>query len=366
MKYTLKNDDRHAIRCLHDRLARHGLFTLMAAYSNEQERIQAMDFDLPLLPEKLRTMVELFIIGKPVKASRAGAALPGDIIEALAGLGVISCQDEHLSLNMLRLAYHCGILSFCEKAIDPAIKYYYGNDSLALGKMLLPARGKVLDVCAGVGTQGILCALTADKVIAVEQEPTVSKLFEINSVLNRVDDKIELRIGDLTKPVRGETFDRICCNPPLLPVPENVPYPVVGDGGPDGLRIVKRLIADLPGLLNANGRCQIIGSILGDESGPFTGDLESLARSGDLDIMMVLPSRQPLYPFSPMVESLAITSQAYGNTDINAMREAYLDCFSKQGASYLYSYLMDVAKPGIDRAVELTRHYHRNALFWSV
>ncbi len=36
-------------------------------------------------------------------------------------------------------------------------------------------------------------------------------------------------------------FDLICMNPPLLPIPSGLGYPFIGDGGPDGLAVTRRV-----------------------------------------------------------------------------------------------------------------------------
>ena len=232
MVYRMKSDEKSAVVELRQLIHGSRLRDLMAVYGTALERREALRFDLPLLPENLRSAVELLAIGDPMAEGRVRSLLSDDAIEAFLRMGILRLSNGSLSLDGLRLIYHFGIWSICENRNSTNITYYYGEDSLALGRLLVPARGKALDVCSGTGAQGLLCALTADSVDAVDKQPKVEKLFKVNSVLNDVEGKMTLHIGDGIEPVKGKKFDTICCNPPLLPVPDGVPYPFVLGFGP--------------------------------------------------------------------------------------------------------------------------------------
>ena len=367
MRYTLQVEEREAIRELGRRLIALGLGDLLASYGSEEVRIDTLRFDLPLLPMPIRVLAKLFVLGEPVKVTIAEALLSQEVITVLMHLNILHSHGDLLDLSPLRLVSHFGVWIFCEQP-NVAAHLYYGNDSLALGRMLFPARGRVLDICAGVGTQGLLCALTADFVVAVEQQQAAVALFALNAVLNGVDEKIELRLGDLVEPVAGETFDRICCNPPLLPVPDSLPFPVVANGGPDGLSTVNRLIAALPGLLRDGGRCHIVGTLVGSGEGPDICALQKLVEEGGLDVILILPCRESLAPTARMLDSMALTASRYSGVDLETARRAFLDSFAAMGVDHLYSFLM-AAMPARGRhkgRIEMTQHYLRGSSFWTV
>jgi hypothetical protein len=56
-----------------------------------------------------------------------------------------------------------------------------------------------------------------------------------------------------------DRYDLIVANPPLLPIPSGVPYPFVGDGGSDGLSIVREIIKGGSLKLLPDGEILIIG-----------------------------------------------------------------------------------------------------------
>jgi len=344
-----------------------GLVDLLAVYGTEQQRMNALRFDLALLPPRLRTLVRLFVLGDALPFGEIDSLLPWSWISSLTYLGIVREQGESIQLDDYRLVYHFGILVFCEKP-DISATLYYGNDSLALGRLMMPARGRVLDVCAGVGTQGLLCALTAESVVSIERESRVVLPFAINAGLNRLEGKIHLRIGEFGEHLDGDTFDMICCNPPLLPVPDGLPFPIVGNGGPDGLGIAKTLLSLLPSLLRPRGLCRIVGTLVGDDRGPDTRAIQSLAEGGNLDVLLIVPCGEPLCPGSAMLDALASTASQYGDVGVDEAREAFCAHFASMAVDRLYSFLM-VARHAGGRGlghVELTRHYLRGSSFWTV
>jgi methylase of polypeptide subunit release factors len=234
-----------------------------------------------------------------------------------------------------RLVYHLGLFLFCQ-TLTPSAKLYYGNDSVALSRLLLPAEGRVLDLCAGVGTQALVCAQTATSVTAVEMEPLAEKVFWINAELNGLSEKVEFLIGDLLEPVAGRQFDLICCNPPFMPVAPGIRYPVFADGGPDGLAIVRRLLAGLPEVLAPNGLCQVVGSVLGNSDGPDLSSLERLAAEAQLKMTISCPSCEELD--AAMLGSCAATAMGCeGGGDV---RQAFRDHYARLGATHIYYFLL--------------------------
>lgn len=239
--------------------------------------------------------------------------------------------DEH----ELRLVSHLGLLLFCQ-TLSPAAKLYYGDDSLALSRLLLPVEGRVLDLCTGPGTQALVCARTATSVTAVDVEPLAEKVFWINAELNGLTDKVEFLIGDLLEPVAGRQFDRICCNPPFMPVPPGIRFPAYADGGPDGLAIVRRLLAGLPDALAPDGLCQVVGSVLGNSDGPDLSSLETAAAEAHLKMTISCPSCEELD--AAMLASCAAT--AMDSTDV---KQAFREHYARLGATHIYYFLLSAS-----------------------
>jgi HemK-related putative methylase len=74
----------------------------------------------------------------------------------------------------------------------------------------------VLDMGTGSGVCAVFAAKHAARVVAVDINPAAVRCAAINMLLNHVEDKVEVRQGDLFASVPGEQFDLILFNPPFL------------------------------------------------------------------------------------------------------------------------------------------------------
>ena len=308
----LTGEQRQALKQFRSLLVDAGMDRLL-----EQDPAQARAPDSPLISELLQSCV------------------PREVISTLEALGLVARSGDTVTAGEYRLVYHLGLFLFCQ-TLAPSAKLYYGNDSVALSRLLLGAEGRVLDLCAGVGTQALVCAQTATSVTAVEMEPLAERVFWINAELNGLSEKVEFLIGDLLEPVAGRQFDRICCNPPFMPVAPGVRYPVFADGGPDGLAIVRRLLAGLPEVLAPDGLCQVVGSVLGNSDGPDLSSLERLAAEAQLKMTISCPSCEELD--ASMLASCAATALACeGGGDV---KQVFRDHFARLGATHIYYFLL--------------------------
>lgn len=74
---------------------------------------------------------------------------------------------------------------------------------------------EVLDMGTGSGVCAVFAARHARRVIAVDINAAAVRCARINALLNRVDDTMDVRHGDLFDPVAGERFDLVLFNPPF-------------------------------------------------------------------------------------------------------------------------------------------------------
>jgi release factor glutamine methyltransferase len=99
--------------------------------------------------------------------------------------------------------------------------------------------------------------------IAIDRSPAALEVAKRNATALNVSDRIDFRLGDLLDPVAGlDPFDVIVSNPPYIPtreienlergVRDYEPHQAL-DGGPDGLGVVKRLIAESARYLKPGG-----------------------------------------------------------------------------------------------------------------
>ncbi len=84
-----------------------------------------------------------------------------------------------------------------------------------LDDALIGPDAEVLDIGTGSGVCAVFAARHARRVVAVDINAAAVRCAAINAQLNRLEDKIEARHGDLFQPVAGQRFDLVLFNPPF-------------------------------------------------------------------------------------------------------------------------------------------------------
>jgi release factor glutamine methyltransferase len=129
---------------------------------------------------------------------------------------------------------------------------------------LVPAPSLVLDV--GTGSGCIACAVAAERpaarVIAVDASPAAALVARGNAVRLGLGERVRVVATDLLTALRHAGADLIVANLPYVPTPaldalspevrEHEPRAAV-DGGPDGLREIRRLVASAAAALTRGG-----------------------------------------------------------------------------------------------------------------
>jgi release factor glutamine methyltransferase len=141
-----------------------------------------------------------------------------------------------------------------------------------LDSSLVGRNFEVLDMGTGSGVCAMFAAKYARRVVAVDINPAAVRCAEINALLNHLENKIDVRHGDLFAAVPGERFDLIVFNPPF----------VRGTPRDDRDRawrssdVAERFAAGLRAQLNPGGFALVLLSTFGD--GNFF--LEEFRRQG--------------------------------------------------------------------------------------
>ena len=127
-----------------------------------------------------------------------------------------------------------------------------------------PAPGaRALDMGTGSGVAGLALARAGFAVTSVDVNPEAVRCARVNALVNRLEERLEARLGDLFAPVVGETFDVVAFNPPFFA------------GTPRDLHDLawrsegtwQRFVAGLPGALAPSGAALCLLSDHGDEAG---------------------------------------------------------------------------------------------------
>jgi release factor glutamine methyltransferase len=117
-----------------------------------------------------------------------------------------------------------------------------------------------LDLGCGSGVGAVFAAQRGARVIATDLNPEAVRCTRINALLNRFEDKIEARLGDLFEPVKDQRFDLILFNPPFY---RGKPKDSL-DLAWRGENIFERFAAGLKNHLTSSGRALLVFSTDGE------------------------------------------------------------------------------------------------------
>ena len=128
----------------------------------------------------------------------------------------------------------------------------------------LPSTGTFLDLGTGSGAAAIAVLKHARRAMAVatDLDPRALELAERNARAHGVSERIVFVSGDLFAPLGDDCFDLIVTNPPYVReaelktlAPEIAHEPRLSlSGGPDGLGVIRRILAEAKPHLVAGGR----------------------------------------------------------------------------------------------------------------
>jgi release factor glutamine methyltransferase len=124
----------------------------------------------------------------------------------------------------------------------------------------------VLDIGTGCGILAVIAAKKALKVVATDLNPHAVECARLNVKTNNVSGKVDVRQGDLFKPIqKTEKFDVIIFNAPYLPSEPHEENTWIGRawaGGHSGRQVVDRFIDEAPRYLKEEGRILLAQSTL--------------------------------------------------------------------------------------------------------
>ncbi len=287
------------------------------------------------LPE-LQPVIDLLLLGRAVPLRELDPQLV-QILKRLVPCGLFAFAPEGC-IRSGGVALHpvLGLWLFRELP-NPRISLYFGQDSVALLTRQMPRMGGTcLDLCSGPGVQALYAAKNGEQVTSAEINPQAAWLAKINAAMNGLEDRMDIRTGDLYAALPQDAkFDRILANPPLLPVPEDLPYVLVGHGGEDGLKITWRILEGLPQHLTEQGFAQIIGTGLSEGSRIcFHAPMQALAGRLGLDVTVTVVNRIPMERKDPFFRSMVETIRMGYGLPEGEIADRLERCFRSQKATH--------------------------------
>jgi release factor glutamine methyltransferase len=145
-----------------------------------------------------------------------------------------------------------------------------GRAALEIAEKLAEKRDEVtlMDICTGAGNLVVSLAakLPAIKGYAADLSADAASLARRNAAFHQLEDRVEVREGDLLAPFDTPDFhqqvDLLICNPPYISSTRVTEMPaeiarheprLAFDGGPFGVKILRSLMKEAPRFLREDG-----------------------------------------------------------------------------------------------------------------
>jgi SAM-dependent methyltransferase len=194
---------------------------------------------------RLATLLTLFHNNGTVARTMAEGAFQPLTIEDLAEAGLLETDAAGVRART-RLSVIDGLIVAGDPARDDyrTESFVVSLSAASISFAGLTVRREVeaaLDLGTGSGVQALLAARHADRVVGVDVNPHALSLAGISQRLNRLDNISWLR-GDWLEPVRGERFDLVVANPPVVISPDNTL--LYRDSAIGGQQLSRRLVGE--------------------------------------------------------------------------------------------------------------------------
>lgn len=349
---------------LRDALDRHG-YAIGCRMANPTAALSPWpNYDLArnavaLMNAPIKPLLALLYLGIPTAQSALTPVFGGGLASRLEKAGLIKRQDDMFLPQKIVIPYRglyliVDIPPFYPPPSTARGGVYLGTDSFLLGD-LLPTRrnARILDLCCGSAVHALVMARRNNRITAVDIDPDAVNVAALNARLNGVGDIVRCVHGDLFDAVADtQTYDLIVTKPPCQPIPDFLPeYPRNGQGGEDGLGIMRRILHDAPEHLAPTGRLIGILQLLGnDRSVPFVEEMAAYAQDRGLDLGLFITGRTSSARYVDLMS-------AYVPTVAPERITRWKDAYRRAGFSYLYDAVLTLDNGGGGTLEKVTQFF---------
>jgi HemK-related putative methylase len=192
----------------------------------------------------------------------AFSRLAGGLLGKLMALGYRFTGKDQYDAYLLERVYGVPILVI-PTVCNPKSMRTGAFLASKLDATLVRSDAEILDMGTGSGVCAVFAAKHARRVLAVDINAAAVRCAKINAGLNHLEDKIEVRHGNLFEPVAAERFDLVLFNPPFFRgTPRND-----RDRAWRSNDIAERFAAGLDAHLKPGGAALVLLSSFGDAAG---------------------------------------------------------------------------------------------------
>jgi hypothetical protein len=355
-----------------DHLAAFGDYLTEIGYADSQTMLMGMPYrylDAPefirrlraIVPRDLRLALRLFALGEPVATEELDHSGLRHFLPTLRDCGLLNMREGQLRTNSLRCQVVDGCYLFVSQSRGPGeILAYFGDDSIKLTRHLQGHMGqRALDACCGSGIQSILLARLGLTVVGVDIQEAVLHLARINCAINNVSARTTFYHADLADFHPTDTFDIIVTNPPLLPIPAELRYTLVGDGGENGLGITRRVIELFMTHSAPQARATLIGLCLGsDKTVELTALVQALGCQTKYACQIWLINRLEA---AKEGHNIVLTSSAQFGESYSHGITAWAKLCTEHKANFVYTYLLTLTKGTTAPGLQIIPLYEKGA-----
>ncbi|OOM77114.1 methyltransferase [Clostridium sp. BL-8] len=294
---------------------------------------------------EIKELILFFYLGIPIEERYINKFLSKPIKDLLFSYGIIQKCDTMLRAAKALIPYNdiyvfADFPYFYPTCLDKTSPIYIGIDSFLLSS-LLPCKKyqNILDLCTGSGIHSILLSKSNAKVTGIDITEEALETAKLNAIINDCESSATFIKSDIFSNV-SEKYDLIIANPPTQVIPENVQYPLIGDGGEDGLKIIRKIINNLDNYLDDNGVFYSIVQLLGDNNEPkYLNELKTISKNKNWRTKTIIHERMPLTLQAKTMSGCS--SKIYNKTYNEA---EWVEYYNKQNLTYLYNVIIKIEK----------------------
>ncbi len=277
--------------------------------------------------DALAVLLRLLLEGRTVPRSAVAALLPPALVAALEGLEVIGAAADApddvaaaVALYPVEGLYIASdvMQEFPDGRADSVFPAINKGNAVYLGAVPRTPCERFLELCSGTGIAALAAARSAGHAWAVDITARSTAFARFNAALNELPNVTVLQ-GDLYAPVAGLVFDRIVAHPPYMPALED--RRIFRDGGADGERITRRVLAEAPAFLRPGGRLYCTCVMTERSDAPLEERVRHLLgdASADIDVLvLVTAASDPLIHFAG-----ELASRRRGFEEVAGILEAF-------------------------------------------
>lgn len=331
-------------------------------FINPWSSIEDVKYNLSEYGEKVQKQFELLLLGYRLKLSECEILDP-ESIQAFLNVGFLKSDNKYIwSVGYSIISYFnrffvVSILPDYKKNINTQ-EVYMGIDSYRL-VTALPNNSinNHLDLCTGSGIQIIMEApFIQGKSYGIDINEAAITVANFNSILNKVDHKTQFVTSNLYSYFKNERFDLITANPPFFPIPNSIEFPIQGNGGNDGLDIIRMIISGLDQHLTENGIAIISAEGLGNSVEPRVCDILRNNLSDDFKCEVFLQTRKPALFFIERISKLIINTLNYPKKS-KEYKQMFSELFNKYNADSYYLFVIKISRSKCENKVQIIRNY---------